>query len=264
MNPILLWFHKLGSPPYFHAFATRWIPWFYAATALFALPGLYFGLWSSPEDYLQGASVRIMYIHVPCAWMGLFIYGAMALNGLIAIVWRIKLSELLAMACAPIGAAFTLVTLVTGSLWGRPTWGTYWEWDARMVSELVMLFLYFGVIGLHQSIEDPRKAARAASMLALIGLVNLPVIHYSVEWWNTLHQGSSIKLFAGKNTIDWHMLLPLFLMTFATKFYFAGSLLARTRVALLTAEADKAWVRELVTGETPASPVSPRTDLIGQ
>jgi heme exporter protein C len=192
MNALTLWFHKLGSPPYFHRFAGRWLPWLYGAAALSAAIGLYYTFFASAADYLQGESVRILYIHVPCAWMSLFAYVFLAVNAFIAMVWRIKLSENLAMAAAPVGAAFTCITLATGALWGRPTWGTYWVWDARLTSELVLLFLYFGVIGLYHAIEDPRKAARAASLLALIGLVNIPIIHFSVEWWNTLHQGASI------------------------------------------------------------------------
>ncbi len=249
MNALTLWFHKLGSPPTFHAFAGRWAPWCYALAALFGVAGLGIGLFHAPPDYLQGESVRIMYIHVPYAWMSLFVYGVMALNGAIALIWRIKLSEQLAMACAPIGAMFTAVTLATGALWGRPAWGTYWVWDARLTSELVLLFLYFGVIGLNQAIEDTRKAARAASLLAIIGVVNLPIVHYSVEWWNTLHQSSSISMFSGKNTIDRSMLVPLLLVALASKFYFVAALLTRTRVAVLELESGKEWVRDLVLGK---------------
>jgi heme exporter protein C len=173
----------------------------------------------------------------------------MAVNGFVALVWRIKLSEILAMSSAPIGAAFTFITLVTGSLWGRPAWGTYWVWDARLTSELVLLFLYFGVIGLYQASEDQRAGARAASLLALIGIVNIPIIHYSVMWWNTLHQGESIKVFAAKSTIDVSMLVPLLLVTVATKLYFGGAVLARARVAVLGQEAGKDWVRALALGE---------------
>src|SRR5215475_16077261 len=180
MNPFVLWFHKFGSPPYFYRVAGKWLPWLYAAALALGAWGFYGGLFMAPADYQQGESFRIMYVHVPCAWMSLFAYGFMAANGFIALVWRIKLSETLAMASAPIGAAFTFITLVTGSLWGRPAWGTYWVWDARLTSELVLLFLYFGVIGLYQAADDVRSGARAASLLALIGIVNLPIIHFSV------------------------------------------------------------------------------------
>ena len=245
MNPLLLWFHKLGSPPTFHRFAQRWAIWFYLAALLLMAIGVYQALWVVPPDYQQSDSYRILYIHVPSAWLSLFIYVAMAVNAFIALVWRIKLSELLAMCCAPIGAAFTVVTLATGALWGKPMWGTWWTWDARLTSELVLLFLYLGVIGLYAAIEDRRAAARAACFLALIGLINIPIVHFSVEWWNTLHQGSTIRLI-GKSTMDPAMLPPLILMTLGTKFWFAGSLLARTRAALLEQETGKDWVRRLV------------------
>lgn len=245
MNPLLLWFHKLGSPPYFYRFAGRLIPWLYAITIVGMVVGLYGGLVMAPADYQQGNSFRIMYVHVPCAWMSLFVYAFMAANAFVALVWRIKLSETLAMTSAPIGAMFTFVTLVTGSLWGEPTWGTWWTWDARLTSELVLLFLYFGVIGLFHAIEDTRQAARAAAFLALIGAVNLPIVQYSVVWWNTLHQGSTVNLF-GPSKIDSRMLWPLLTMALATHTYFFASLLVRTRVALLELESGKEWVRGLL------------------
>jgi len=244
MNPIILWFHKLGSPPYFYTFAGRWLPWLYAIALLSGAAGFYGGLVVAPADYQQGDSFRIMYVHVPCAWMGLFAYAFMAVNGFIGLVWRIKLSEILAMASAPVGAAFTFITLVTGSVWGKPTWGTWWTWDARLTSELVMLFLYFGVIGLYGAIEDTRQAARAASFLALIGVVNLPIIHYSVQWWNTLHQAQSVSLLAGSK-IDARMLWPLLTLAFATHVYFFASVLARARAMLLELEGGKDWARAL-------------------
>ena len=242
MNPLVLWFHKLGSPPYFYRFAGRLVPWFWAAALILGAIGLYGGLVLAPKDYQQGDAFRIIFIHVPSAWMSLFIYAFMAVNGFIALVWRIKLSETLAMAAAPIGAAFTVICLATGSIWGKPMWGTWWTWDARLTSELVLLFLYLGVIGLYHAIEDRRQAARAAAFLALIGIVNLPIVHFSVKWWNTLHQGSTIKLF-GPSLIDSRMLWPLLVMAVATKFVFAASLLARARVDLLELESGKDWAR---------------------
>jgi heme exporter protein C len=244
MNPVLRWFHQLGSPPYFHAFATRWSPWFYAGALLTMAWGLYGALFVVPPDYQQGDSYRILFIHVPSAWMSLAIYLIMAVNAVIALVWRIKLSELIAMNCAPIGAAFTLITLLTGSLWGKPMWGTWWTWDARLTSELVLLFLYLGVMGLYAAIEDRRAAARAASFLALLGVINIPIVHFSVEWWNTLHQGATIRL-VGESTIDPQMLPPLIWMTLGTKLWFMGSLLIRTRTTLLELEQGKDWVRRL-------------------
>ena len=250
MNPLLLWFHKLGSPPYFYRFAARLQPWLLALTLLSAAAGLWYAF-HAPGDYLQGQSAKIMYIHVPSAGMSMLIYGFMAVCAVVALVWHIKLTETLAMCAAPIGAAFTAITLVTGSLWGRPTWGTYWVWDARLTSELVLLFLYFGVIGLYRAFEEPRKAARAACLLILIGVVNLPIIRYSVVWWNTLHQGPSIRLM-GNSTIDASMLPPLLLMMAATHFYFGWALLARARVALLEQESGKDWVRGEIARAEPA------------
>lgn len=248
MNPLVLWFHKLGSPPYFYRFAGRLLPWLWGLALVGLAVGLYGGLVLAPSDYQQSDAFRIIYVHVPSAWMSLFIYAFMAVNGFIALVWRIKLSETLAMAAAPIGAAFTAICLATGSIWGKPMWGTWWTWDARLTSELVLLFLYLGVIGLYHAIEDRRQAARAAAFLALIGIVNLPIVHFSVNWWNTLHQGATIKLF-GPSLIDARMLWPLLTMAVATKFLFAASLLSRARVDLLELEAGKEWVREIALAE---------------
>jgi len=244
MSPLVLWFHKLGSPPYFYRLAGRFLPWLYAIALVTGAVGLYGGLAVAPADYQQGDSFRMIYVHVPCAWMSLFVYAFMAANSFVALVWRIKLSETLAMASAPVGAAFTFITLVSGSLWGKPMWGTWWTWDARLTSELVLLFLYLGVIGLYHAIEDARQAARAAAFLALIGVVNLPIVHYSVVWWNTLHQGQTVSLM-GQSKISSSMLWPLLTMAFATHVYFFASLLARARAALLALESGKDWVRAI-------------------
>lgn len=244
MNPVFRWFHSLGSPPTFYRFASRWIPWTGSAALTLGAIGLYLGLARAPADYLQGESFRIIYLHVPSAWMSLFIYVLMAVYGAIALIWRIKLCEILMLASAPVGAMFTAITLITGMLWGKPTWGTYWEWDARMTSELVLLFLYFGVLGLAYAYDDLRQGARAAAVLALVGVVNVPIIHFSVQWWNTLHQGESVQVI-GKSTIHGSMLWPLLIMAVATKFYFLFALLQRARVLLLEQERGKAWVREL-------------------
>ena len=245
MNPVLLWFHQLGSPPTFDRFAARWTPWGFGLGLLGMAVGLYGALLVVPADYQQGDSFRILYIHVPAAWMSLFVYGLMAVYAAIALVWRIKLAEILAMACAPVGALFTAVTLATGSIWGKPMWGTWWDWDPRLTSELVLLFMYLGVIGLYSAIEDRRAAARAASFLAIVGVALLPVIRYSVEWWNSLHQGATIRLF-GESTMDASMAWPLWVMVFATKFWFIGSLLQRARADNLEREAGKDWARASV------------------
>ncbi len=248
MNTLTLWFHKFGSPPVFHRIAGRLAPWLYAGALLGMLIGLYGGLVLAPPDYQQSDAYRIIFIHVPCAWMSLFIYFFMAANAFVALVWRIKISEILAMASAPIGAAFTAITLATGSLWGKPMWGTWWTWDARLTSELVLLFLYLGVIGLNHAIEDRRQAARAAGFLALVGVVNVPIVHFSVNWWNTLHQGSTVRLI-GPSAIDASMLWPLLVMALATKLWFFASLFVRARNDLLELEAGKEWARAEVLRE---------------
>ncbi|MBT8070929.1 MAG: heme ABC transporter permease [Gammaproteobacteria bacterium] len=248
MNRLYLFFHKTGSPPWFYKYSGYLIPWLWAGFLLLTAIGLYLGLLVAPADYQQGESVRIMYLHVPAAWMSMMIYGLMAIWGFIALVWRIRIMEVLIISSAPIGAAFTLIALVSGSLWGRPTWGTYWVWDARLTSELVLLFLYFGVIALYNSFDEPRKAARAASLLSIVGAINLPIIHFSVLWWNTLHQGSSIG--TSGNSIHPSMLWPLLYMAVAFKLYYGANLLSRARLRLLTQDHRKRWVQDLLTKES--------------
>ncbi|MGA9573473.1 MAG: heme ABC transporter permease [Lysobacterales bacterium] len=249
MNPIYLFFHKTGSPPWFYRFSGRLIPWLWFGFFVLAAIGLYQGLLVAPADYQQGESVRIMYVHVPAAWMSMLIYGLMAVMGFIALVWRIRIMEVMVISSAPVGAAFTIIALITGSLWGRPTWGTYWVWDARLTSELVLLFLYFGVIALYNAYDEPRKAARAAALMAIVGAINLPIIHFSVVWWNTLHQGSSIG--TSGNQIDTSMLWPLLWMAIAFKFYYGANLLSRARVRLLKQDHRKRWVQDMLAEESP-------------
>ena len=184
-------FHQLGSPKHFYRIAGAWLPWLSVLCAGFMLVGLYQGLWVAPADYQQGESYRIMFVHVPSAWMSLFVYVIMAGAGAIGLIWRMKLAEVIAISSAPIGASFTFLALVTGSIWGKPMWGTWWVWDARLTSELILLFLYLGVIALYNAVEDKRTAARASSILAIVGVVNIPIIHYSVEWWNSSSQVSN-------------------------------------------------------------------------
>ena len=247
MSPLIRWFHQLGSPPYFDRFATRWAPWAYLSGLLAMAISLYGALFAVPADYQQGDSFRILYIHVPAAWSAMFIFVAMAVQAFIALVWRIKACETLAVAAAPVGAAFSAITLITGSIWGRPTWGTWWEWDPRLTSMLVMFFLYVGVIALHNAIEDRRAAARAACFLALIGVINVPIVHFSVDWWNSLHQGDTISLTRGESQMHASMLWPLILTTLATKFWFVGSLLQRARVLNLENESAQPWAKTLAT-----------------
>ncbi len=247
MNPIVLFFHKTGSPPWFYRFSGQLIPWLWAIFIVLTVIGLYLGLFYAPPDYQQGETVRIMYLHVPAAWMSMMIYGLMAVMGFIALVWRIRIMEVLVISSAPVGAAFTIIALITGSLWGRPMWGTYWVWDARLTSELVLLFLYFGVIALYNAYEEPRKAARAASLMSIVGAINLPIIHFSVQWWNTLHQGSSFG--SQGSGIHPSMLWPLLIMAIATKFFYGANLLSRARLTLLKQDRRKRWVQELLVKE---------------
>ena len=245
---MLVFFHKLASPKHFYRLAGLWIPWLAVICAGFMLTGLYQGLLVAPPDYQQGESYRIMFIHVPAAWMSMFVYVVMAGAGAIGLIWHMKLAEIVAISSAPIGASFTFLALVTGSIWGKPMWGTWWVWDARLTSELILLFLYLGVIALYNAVEDKRTAARATSILALVGVVNIPIIHYSVEWWNTLHQGPTVTKF-DTPSIDMRMLIPLLLMAVAFKLFYAVVVLMRSRCEVLQRERNTQWVREL-TGDS--------------
>lgn len=237
-------FHKLASPKYFYGIAGKLIPWLGFICLITLLAGLYQGLVVAPTDYQQGDSYRIMFVHVPSAWMSLFVYMVMAIAGAIGLVWHIKLAEIIAISSASIGASFTFLALVTGAIWGKPMWGAWWVWDARLTSELVLLFLYLGVIALYNAVEDKRTAARATSILAIVGVVNIPIIHYSVEWWNTLHQGPTVTKFDAPS-IDMRMLIPLLLMAVAFKLYYAVVLLMRARCEVLARERNTQWVQEL-------------------
>lgn len=242
-----VWLHRFGSPPWFYRFAARWskrLGW--AALLLFAIGG-YGGLALAPTDYQMGDSYRILYVHAPAAWMSMFAYLVLALAAGCGLIWRIKLGDALARACAPLGAGFTLCALVTGALWGKPTWGAYWVWDARLTSELVLLFLFLGYMALADAFDDRRSAARASAILALVGVVNLPIIHFSVEWWNTLHQGASVTKL-GKPSMDIRMLIPLMVMFAAFNLYFIAALLSRARCELLDRERRTRWVAEVVRG----------------
>lgn len=239
------WFHRLASPPTFYRFAERLAPWLLIAGLALIGVGVWQGLFVAPADYQQGDAFRIIYVHVPAAALSLSIYTAMAVAGAIALIWRMKLAEVAVVSAAPIGASFTALALVTGMLWGKPTWGAYWVWDARLTSELVLLFLYLGVIGLNQAYSDPRTAARACAWLALVGVVNVPIVHYSVQWWNSLHQGSTIlsaEAIANPK-MDPSMLKPL-LMSMAGSYLFFGAVwLRRMQNGVLVRERRAKWVR---------------------
>ncbi len=247
-----IWLHRFGSPQYFYTVSGNILPWVGGATALLILAGLYLGLFVAPPDYQQGDSYRIMFIHVPSAWNSMFIYLLMAAAAAIGLIWNIKLADIVAAVSAPIGASFTFLTLVTGSLWGRPIWGTWWEWDARLTSELILLFLYLGYIALQSAFEDRRTAARASAVLAIVGAVNVPIIYFSVQWWNTLHQPQSLGL--GGSTIHPSMLWPLLLMAVGFKLLYVTMLLLRARAEVLERERNSAWVRELAQQLADKSP----------
>jgi heme exporter protein C len=207
--------------------------------------GLIDGLAFAPPDYQQGDAFRIIYVHVPAAWMSLFCYGAMAVAGAIGLIWRIKMAYAASAATAPIGASMTLLALVTGSLWGRPMWGTFWAWDPRLTSELILLFLYVGVISLRTAFEDPARGDRAAALLAIVGIVNVPIIHYSVVWWNSLHQAATVAKI-GKPSMPGSMLWPLLAMFLGFMCFYGAVLCMRLRGEVLNRERQSAWVREEV------------------
>ncbi len=237
--------HKYASPMHFHAVARAWsAPLLWLAAALF-LAGLVGGLVLAPADYQQGESFRIIYVHVPSAWLSMFAYLVMAGAGATSLIWRVKLMDAIARAAAPLGASFTALALATGSLWGKPMWGTWWVWDARLTSELLLLLLYLGYMALQSAIDDRRAAARAGAVLAVVGVVNIPIIHYSVEWWSTLHQPATITRL-GAPAMATSMLIPLLLMALAFQLLFFALLFIRVRSELLEFEQRASWVREIL------------------
>jgi heme exporter protein C len=237
-------FYHFSSPATFYALAGRMAPWFAGAAAILAAIGLWIGLAIAPTDFQQGEAYRIIFIHVPAAWMSMFIYVVMALWSIVALSFNTRLSAMMAQALAPTGAWMTFIALWTGSLWGRPTWGTYWAWDARMTSELILLFLYFGVIALRNAIDDPRRADRACAILSIVGAINVPIIYYSVKWWNTLHQGASVQ--PGESKMATIMLVGMLVMALAAWFYAIAIVLARVRVIIIERERGTAWVTEIL------------------
>ena len=224
--------HRFANPTRFLKLTDKLLTWLWTGTFVLLVAGLWQALFASPPDYQQGESVRIMYVHVPAAWMSMAIYSMMALASASFLIWRLPLADIAARAAAPIGAAFTLITLVTGSLWGKPMWGTWWVWDARLTSVLVLFFLYVGYIALADSMSHDERGKKLCAVLALVGFVNIPIIRFSVEWWNTLHQPASI-IREGGISIDPSMLWPLFLMAGAFHLLFLTLLLVRMKTALI-------------------------------
>jgi len=228
--------HYLANPARFQRLMTAIRPWAGGIALLCLGIGFGWGLLFSPPDYQQGETVRIMYLHVPSAWMGMFIYAGMALASAAALIWRHPVAELAAKASAPIGAAFTLLCLITGALWGQPMWGTWWVWDARLTSMLILFFIYLGYMALWEAFDDPSRAGRAAAILALVGAVNLPIIKFSVDWWNTLHQPASVLTMAGPK-IHPDILWPLLLVAVGFKAYYIWLLALRVRAEILERQA---------------------------
>ncbi len=224
--------HRFANPTRFLRIAAVVQPWMAWATVVLAGAGLYLGLFASPGDYQQGESVRMMYVHVPAAWMAQFCYAGMAIAAAVGMIWKHPLADVAAKATAPVGACFTFLALFTGSLWGKPMWGTYWVWDARLTSMLVLLFLYLGYIALVNAFDDPARGTKASSVLVLVGAVNVPIIKFSVDWWSTLHQPASI-IKMDWPSIDGSMLWPLLLMALAYKTYYVWVLLVRIRAEIV-------------------------------
>lgn len=242
------WLHPYSKPEVTYNLCCKLLPYFSVLAILFLGTGTVWGLAFAPSDYQQGDSFRIIYIHVPSAIWSMGAYMSMAIAAFIGLVWQLRLSNMAAAAMAPIGAVFTFIALLTGAVWGKPMWGAWWVWDARLTSELILLFLYLGVIALYHAFDDQKTAAKAAGILAIVGVINLPIIHFSVEWWNTLHQGATITKFA-KPSISGDMLWPLLINIFGFLFFFISLTLVRFKNEILSKESHRPWVQNLVSGE---------------
>ncbi len=236
------WFHKWGSPKWFYEMSGRWLPWLGVAAILLLVVGLAWGLAFAPPEKYQLDSYRIIYIHVPAAFLAQSCYLLMAIAGVVSLVWKMKLADVALQQAAPIGAWLCFVSLVSGAIWGKPTWGTYWIWDARLTSMLILLFLYFGVIALGNAISNRDSAAKACAVLALVGAVNIPIIKYSVDFWNTLHQPATFTV-TGKASMSADMWLPLLISVLGFYCFFATVLLMRMRLEVLRREARASWVK---------------------
>lgn len=237
------WF-KYSSPKMFYPLADKLIPWFAAAAAILAIIGMYVGFFMAPTDAQQGEGYRIIFLHVPVSWMSMFIYLVMAFWAAIGLAFNNRLAAMMASALAPTGAMFTFLSLWTGALWGKPMWGTWWVWDARLTSELILLFLYIGFMALQSAVDEPRRADKAGAVLALVGVVNIPIIYFSVQWWNTLHQGASVSLTQAPSMAVL-MLIGMLLMALASWMYTVAIVLMRVRCIILEREHHAGWLDEL-------------------
>ncbi|WP_311972052.1 heme ABC transporter permease [Pseudomonas baltica] len=242
------WFHKLGSPKWFYGLSGRLLPWFSVAAVLLLGIGVVWGLAFAPPDYQQGNSFRIIYIHVPTAMLAQSCYVLMAVAGVVGLVWKMKIADVALQCAAPIGASLTAVALLTGAIWGKPTWGSWWVWDARLTSMLILLFLYLGLIALGQAISNRDSAAKACAVLAIVGVINIPIIKYSVEWWSTLHQGATFTL-TERPKMPAQMWLPLLFTVLGFYCFFAVVLLLRMRLEVLKREARSSWVKAEVAAQ---------------
>ena len=237
------WF-KYASPRTFYPLAGRLIPWFSIAAAVLTVAGLYVGFFMAPTDAQQGEGYRIIFVHVPASWMSMFVYLVMAFWAAVGLIFNSRLSAMMASALAPTGALFTFLSLWTGALWGKPMWGTWWVWDARLTSELILLFLYMAFIALQSAIDDPRRADKAGALLAIVGVVNIPIIYFSVQWWSTLHQGASVSLTQAPSMAT-IMLVGMLLMALAAWMYTIAVVLMRVRTIILAREHHAGWLKDL-------------------
>ena len=240
--------YKYSSPATFYGLAGKLIPWFYGAAALLCIAGLYIGLFLAPTDFQQSEAYRIIFIHVPAAWMSMFIYIVMAFWAALGLAFNTRLSFMMMSALAPTGAMLTFVSLWTGALWGKPTWGAWWVWDARLTSELILFFLYLGFMALQAAIDDPRRADRAGALIALVGVVNVPIIYFSVRWWNTLHQGASVSMTKAPSMAA-IMLVGMLVMALAAWMYSIAAAMSRARCIILERERNSQWVAQLLESE---------------
>ena len=240
--------HEWSSPKFFYE-KTKFISTLLMITSIILLTlGLSYGLWFSPIDYQQQEAFKIIYVHVPVAFASLSIYVIIGVMSFTYLVWRIKLADIIATASAPVGASFTLLALLTGSIWGKPMWGTWWVWDARLTSELILLFLYFGYMGLRSAIIEPKKAAKACAIIGVIGLIDIPIIHFSVQWWQTLHQGPTLSKFS-KPEMATEMLIPLLIMIIGFYIFFVSCILCLSRAEILSRERRQLWVQRILIAE---------------
>lgn len=239
-----IWFHRLGSPPHFYRLAGKLLPWISIPALLLSMAGLIAGLALAPPDYQQGNGFRILYVHAAAAWLSLMIYSVMAISAAVGLVWRISVAYAMAANCAAIGVSFAAAALASGMLWGRPTWGTYWEWDSQLTSELVLLFLYLGYLGLRHSFGDYGRADRASAMLAILGAVNMPMIYFAVSRWNSLHHASSLMILT--RPMGASMYVPMLLILAGFTLFFLSLLLVRARAEILRRERDTAWIGRIL------------------